>query len=312
MLKYTSLISLLMLLFSCNPKVDLRIDKHSYAEPHFVQTNHLDLDIEIDFDNKVISGIAHYTLDNKNNHDEVVLDINDLRIDKVVGDDRALEYSISEKDSILGSALRIKITEKNKDIAIYFSTQGNAKALQFLNPQQTAGKKHPFLFTQSQAILARTWLPCQDSPGVRFTYNANVKVPEGLLAVMSAENPIEKNNAGLYTFKMKQAIPAYLMALAVGDLKFESIGEQTGIYAEPKLLPKAVYEFSETQNMLEIAESMYGPYAWDRYDMLVLPPSFPFGGMENPRLTFVTPTILAGDRSLTSLVAHELAHSWFW
>jgi len=310
MLKYTSLISLLMLLFSCNPKVDLRIDKHSYAEPHFVQTNHLDLDIEIDFDNKVISGIAHYTLDNKNNHDEVVLDINDLRIDKVVGDDRALEYSISEKDSILGSALRIKITEKNKDIAIYFSTQGNAKALQFLNPQQTAGKKHPFLFTQSQAILARTWLPCQDSPGVRFTYNANVKVPEGLLAVMSAENPIEKNNAGLYTFKMKQAIPAYLMALAVGDLKFESIGEQTGIYAEPKLLPKAVYEFSETQNMLEIAESMYGPYAWDRYDMLVLPPSFPFGGMENPRLTFVTPTILAGDRSLTSLVAHELAHSW--
>jgi leukotriene-A4 hydrolase len=109
---------------------------------------------------------------------------------------------------------------------------------------------------------------------------------------------------------MDQPIPAYLLALAVGDLEFASLGDRTGVYAESSMLEAAQYEFAEVEEMMAIAEGLYGPYQWERYDIIVLPPSFPFGGMENPRLTFATPTIIAGDRSLVSLVAHELAHSW--
>jgi hypothetical protein len=179
-----------------------------------------------------------------------------------------------------------------------------------LSPQQTADRKHPFLFTQGQAILTRTWIPIQDSPGIRLTYAARVKVPTELMAVMSASNPQERSADGVYSFRMDQPIPAYLIALAVGDLAFERIGERTGIYAEQSVVKKAAWEFAEMERMLEAAEALYGPYRWERYDVIVLPPSFPFGGMENPRLTFATPTIIAGDRSLTALIAHEMAHSW--
>ena len=308
--KIISLITTALLLVSCSAKKDLRVDKHSFSEPHNVQTTHLDLDVTIDFEKEVISGKATYTLKNIAGSSELVLDVNGLIIDSITSLGENCSYSFGEKDAVLGQALRIEIDEKATELSIYYQSAPNAKALQWLNPKQTAGKKQPFLFTQSQAILARTWLPCQDSPGVRFSYNAKVKVPIDLMAVMSAENPTEKNSDGVYYFKMEQAIPAYLMALGVGNLEFQNLGKHTGIYAEPEMIAKAAYEFAETENMLKIAEKMYGKYAWDRYDMLLLPPSFPFGGMENPRLTFVTPTILAGDRSLTALIAHELAHSW--
>ena len=308
--KIISLITTALLLVSCSAKKDLRVDKHSFSEPHNVQTTHLDLDVKIDFEKEVISGKATYTLKNIAGSSELVLDANGLIIDSITSLGENCSYSFGEKDAVLGQALRIEIDEKATELSIYYQSAPNAKALQWLNPKQTAGKKQPFLFTQSQAILARTWLPCQDSPGVRFSYNAKVKVPIDLMAVMSAENPTKKNSDGVYYFKMEQAIPAYLMALGVGNLEFQNLGKHTGIYAEPEMIAKAAYEFAETENMLKIAEKMYGKYAWDRYDMLLLPPSFPFGGMENPRLTFVTPTILAGDRSLTALIAHELAHSW--
>jgi leukotriene-A4 hydrolase len=174
----------------------------------------------------------------------------------------------------------------------------------------TADKNHPAPFTQGQAILTRTWIPCQDSPGIRITYDATMRVPKDLMAVMSATNPQKKSADGVYTFEMKQPIPAYLIALAVGDLEFRPIGDRTGIYAEPSVIDAAVNEFADMEKMLIAAENLYGAYDWERYDVIVLPPSFPFGGMENPRLTFATPTIIAGDRSLTSLIAHELAHSW--
>ena len=308
--KIISLITTALLLVSCSAKKDLRIDKHSFSEPHNVQTTHLDLDVKIDFEQEVISGKATYTLNNIVGSSELILDANGLIIDSITSLGENCTYSFGEKDTVLGQALRVEIDKKATELSIYYQSAPNAKALQWLNPKQTAGKKQPFLFTQSQAILARTWLPCQDSPGVRFSYNARVKVPIDLMAVMSAENPTKKNSDGVYYFKMEQAIPAYLMALGVGNLEFQSLGKHTGIYAEPEMIAKAAYEFAETENMLKIAEKMYGKYAWDRYDMLLLPPSFPFGGMENPRLTFVTPTILAGDRSLTALIAHELAHSW--
>ena len=310
MKKLTYLLFSAILFVSCNQKEDLRVDKHSFSEPHNIRTTHLDLAVTVDFETEVISGKAKYTLENLVGSKQLILDANGLRIDQVLSAGLECTYRLGENDSILGQALIIDLEKEATEVTIYYQSAPNAKALQWLNPKQTAGKKQPFLFTQSQAILARTWLPCQDSPGVRFSYNATVTVPAGLMAVMSAENPTKKTSDGVYHFKMKQAIPAYLMALGVGNLEFKSLGAHTGIYAEPEMIAKAAYEFAETENMLKIAEKMYGKYAWERYDMLLLPPSFPFGGMENPRLTFVTPTILAGDRSLTALIAHELAHSW--
>ncbi|HKR63527.1 MAG TPA: M1 family metallopeptidase, partial [Thermoanaerobaculia bacterium] len=206
--------------------------------------------------------------------------------------------------------LVIAVKPETKSVRVEYSTAPHAAALQWLTPEQTAGRRHPFLFTQSQAILARTWVPCQDSPGIRMTYDATVRVPRGLMAVMSAENATEPSEDGVYRFRMPQAIPSYLLALAVGDLAFRSFSDNSGVWAEKPMIDASAYELADTPKMIAAAEALYGPYRWGQYDVLVLPPSFPFGGMENPRLTFATPTILAGDRSLTSLVAHELAHSW--
>ena len=286
-------------------------DPHSYAKPNEVMATHLDLDIKVNFEKKRISGSATYDLDNKTGGEKVIFDTRNLDILEVEGGEGdSLSFSIGDADPVMGAPLEIKIKATTKAVKIKFATRPGAAALQWLEPQQTAGKKQPFLFTQSQAILARTWLPCQDGPGMRFTYEAKVRVPEGLLAMMSATNPTELSDDGKYKFKMEQPIPAYLMALAVGDVRFKEVGPRTGVYAEPSLLDQSVYEFADMEKMLTAAEELYSAYRWERYDLIVLPPSFPFGGMENPRLTFATPTILAGDRSLTSLVAHELAHSW--
>lgn len=288
------------------------MDIHSFSKPKEAVISHLDWNAQISFDKKTITATAEFTIATSDNASEIILDTKNLNITSVIDESSSqdLVYSVGKEKEHLGSPLTIGITSNTKKIIITYSTNPGAEALQWLAPVQTAGKNEPFLFTQSQAILARSWIPIQDSPGIRFTYEAQVQVPKQLLALMSAENPQEKNDTGLYNFKMNQRIPAYLMALAVGDLEFQSMGPKTGVYAEPSVLSKAAYEFAETEDMIDVAEGLYGPYQWDRYDLLVLPPSFPFGGMENPRLTFATPTILAGDRSLTSLIAHELAHSW--
>lgn len=286
-------------------------DVHSYARPAEAFVTHLDLDITVDFASQTISGEAQYQIQNEGKSNLIILDSRNLDIQKVLLDgQQETRFALGAEQPYLGQALEISIQPTTRTITIVYRTSPGAAALQWLEPQQTAGGNYPFLFTQSQAVLARTWIPCQDSPGIRFTYNARVRVPKGMMAVMSAENPTKKNADGLYKFSMRQPIPSYLMALAVGDLVFESLGEQTGVYAEPATIKMAAHEFAELDNMLDAAERLYGAYQWGRYDLLVLPPSFPFGGMENPRLTFVTPTILARDRSLTSLVAHELAHSW--
>lgn len=288
------------------------IDPHSFAEPANAVVKHLDLNINVDFDTKLISGIATWTIDNSSRGNEIVFDTRNLQISKVTLDDDQKEttFSFGNETKFMGQALKVKIDENTSRVNIHYATSADAAALQWLNPQQTAGKKHPFMFTQSQAILARTWIPCQDSPGIRFTYKATVAVPKDLLALMSAENPQKKNADGIYTFNQPRAIPSYLMALAVGNLEFKAVDNRTGIYAEPATLSKAAYELADMGKMTNAAEKIYGPYKWGRYDVLVLPPSFPFGGMENPMLTFATPTIIAGDRSLVSLIAHELAHSW--
>ncbi|GAA4297344.1 M1 family metallopeptidase [Nibribacter koreensis] len=286
-------------------------DPHSFSKPQDAIIQHVDWQLVVDFAQKQIKGHGIYQIKHQHSS-EIVLDVRDLNILSVRLDDAAAEqaFSVSAPVKYLGQALRIPLQKETNKVTIAFETTPQAAALQWLSPAQTAGKEHPFLFTQSQAILARTWLPCQDSPGVRFTYTARVKVPSHLLPLMSADNPQEKNPEGEYLFKMDQPIPSYLLSLAVGNLEFRPVGSRCGVYAEPETIQDATYEFADTEKMLEAAEALYGPYLWGRYDLLVLPPSFPFGGMENPKLTFATPTIIAKDRSLTSLIAHELAHSW--
>ena len=288
------------------------IDEHSYAKPELAVVKHLDLDIKVDFDTQTISGKASWSIDNISKGNEIIFDENTLNITKVtLGDEeKETKFELGKNVEFHGKPLHVRIEPNTTKVNIYYSTTKDAVALQWLTPAQTADKKKPFVFSQGESVWSRTWIPCQDSPGVRFTYNAKVTVPKDLLAVMSAVNPQKKNDTGVYTFKQDKAIPSYLMAIAVGDIEFQSIDNRTGVYAEPSMLKKSAWEFAELGKMVVAAEKLYGPYRWGRYDVLVLPPSFPYGGMENPNLTFLTPGVIAGDRSLTSLLAHELGHSW--
>lgn len=286
-------------------------DVHSYAKPNDVVTKHLSLNLNVNFEKKELNGQATLSIENKTQAAELIVDANGLTIEKVLLDGNTpTTFTLGEHKEFMGQPLTINIKPETKKVTIVYHTGPDAAALQWLNPQQTAGKVHPFFFTQSEAILARTWIPCQDSPGIRFTYDASITVPKELMAVMSADNPTEKSADGVYHFNQAKPISSYLLALAVGDIAFKDLGGETGVYAEPVMLERSANEFVAMPKMVEAAGNLYGKYAWGRYDVLVLPPSFPFGGMENPVLTFATPTILAGDRSLVSLIAHELAHSW--
>jgi len=287
------------------------LDAHSYSNVDQVHSTHIHLDLSVDFERRVISGSIVHDISNTSGTDKMILDVRALNIQKIILDGKnETKFKIGEEDELLGSPLTVDIKSATRTMEIFYETTAESEALQWLNPQQTAGKKHPYLFTQGQAVLTRTWIPCQDTPGIRLTYSADIQVPSNLLAVMSADNPTEKNEDGKYHFEMKNPIPCYLIALAVGDLEFAELGPRTGVYTEPSEISKCTYEFADVESMMETCEELYGEYKWGRYDVIVLPPSFPFGGMENPKLTFVTPTILAGDRSLVSLIAHELAHSW--
>lgn len=292
-------------------------DHHSYSNPEHVRVRHADLSLKIDFEKQLVDGAATLRIERTSADvkQPLVLDSRGLRIDTVTAssdgsDLKPAKFALGKSDPILGEPLTIELPEKVNLVRITYRTGPRASALQWLGREQTASKKHPFLYTQSQAIHARSWIPLQDSPGVRITYSASVKVPKGMLAVMSARNTPKVDPAGEYQFEMQQAIPSYLIALAVGDLVFRPVGQRTGVYGEPGVVDKAASEFADMEKMVKAVEELYGPYRWERYDVLVLPPSFLFGGMENPRLTFASPTVLAGDRSLVSLIAHELAHSW--
>ncbi len=290
-------------------KTTYAMDPHSFARPEEAVITHLELDIRVDMDKHRITGTATYDL-KRSGGDSVIFDTDGLTIERVtLGDGTDAKFTLGDT-TFMGRPLNVILPAGMNKVAITYSTGPDAKALQWLSPAQTAEKKFPFLFTQGEAILTRTWIPIQDSPGIRITYNAHVTVPSDLMAVMSATNPQEHSPDGSYSFRMDKPIPSYLIALAVGDLGFKSTGSRTGVYAERSVVDTAAWELADMEKMVEAAETLYGPYRWGRYDVIILPPSFPFGGMENPCLTFATPTILAGDRSLTSLVAHELAHSW--
>ncbi len=288
-------------------------ESHSYSNISEIYTKHLHLDMEVDFDNNSIYGVARHTMINKGS-DTAVFDIKGLEIQKVTLGEKDHEvntnFVIGIEDTILGAPLSVKIDKKSTLINIYYKTTDRSEALDWLKPEMTKGKKFPYLYTQGQAILTRTWVPSQDRPSNRITYSADVKVPEGMMALMSAKNPTRKTKDGLYHFEMNQPIPVYLIALAVGNLEYRKIGKNCGVYSEPEMIRQVAWEFKDLRKMIVAAEGIYGKYQWEQYDVIVLPYSFPFGGMENPRLTFANPTLLAGDRSLISVIAHELAHSW--
>ena len=341
------------------------VDVHSYSKPHEWKMTNVQLDLTVDFERKVLRGIAELQLDRGAGEaaSAVVLDTRDLKIEKAefaAGEERRVwsdaKFTLGPSDPILGAPLRIELPPEALAVKITYETSPSAVALQWLDPAQTAGKKYPFLFSQSQAIQARSWIPLQDTPGVRVEYSARIHTPKELRAVMSANMrpPGEEDEADsedaekqaaadaspvkTYEFHQYRRIPPYLIALAVGDLAFANLdpgGDEapeprprfgpgrrrgrdrdrhqsgrTGVYAEPSVVEAAAKEFDDTEKMIQAAEKRFGPYRWGRYDLLILPPSFPFGGMENPCLTFATPTVIAGDKSLVSLVAHELAHSW--
>jgi aminopeptidase N len=293
-------------------------DYFTFADINAFVTEHLALDLDVDFEAEQLRGYAILTMRRLDAEaGSVVLDTRDLNVRSaaVMTDGRSVpaEFAFGESHDMLGTPLTIRLpaeTGDRFDLVIEYSTSPRSTALQWLSPELTAGGGHPMVFSQSQAVHARSWVPLQDTPAIRITYEATIRTPASLLAVMSANNDPLTPRTGEYRFDMPQPIPSYLLALAVGNFYFAPLGAETGVYTEPELLDASVYEFADTQAMLELAEKMYGPYDWGRYDLLILPPSFPYGGMENPRLSFITPSLLAGDRSLVSVIAHELAHSW--
>ena len=295
-------------------------DGHSFGRPDVVRVKHLDLDLNVSFEKYELSGSATLTIERAPGSPDdapLILDMKGLEIlgasAKWKNSSAPIPFEVGVEDPINGKPLTLKIPAGATTVRLVYKTTAKSSALQWLEPKGTAGGKQPFLFTQSQAIHARSWIPIQDSPKVRMTYNATIRVPNGLTALMSADRSGDSNfgdmTRGFY-FAMKEPVPAYLIALAVGDLAFRPLGARAGVFAEPSVVDAAAKEFADTEAMITTIEKRFGPYRWGRYDLLVLPPSFPFGGMENPKLTFATPTVIAGDRSLVSLVAHELAHSW--
>ena len=289
-------------------------DPHSYTDLDQGRVKHMDLDLAVDFDSHRMSGTATLDLAAPVTG-PLDLDTRDLEISKVTTPDgTGIKWELGDKDEVMGSRLRLDLPAGTQQVVITYATSPEASALQWLEPAQTDGGKHPYLFSQCQAIHARSVIPVQDSPLARFTFHAKMTVPEDLTVVMAAA-PGEAGSAdrpGLraFRFEMPQSIPPYLFAFAVGNIVSRDLGPRSRVYTEPETLDRAAYEFAEVDKMLLAAEEVFGPYLWDRFDFLVMPASFPYGGMENPRLTFLTPTLLAGDRSLVNVLAHELAHSW--
>ncbi|KAJ2237855.1 Leucyl aminopeptidase yscIV [Coemansia sp. RSA 1722] len=298
------------------------IDPNSQSNLDEVTTSHVHLDVAVDFDAKVLRGTATLEMQALKPAEEVVLDTAHLLIKgahliESGGKSTTLPVDETTVHKVYGTALRLKLPHSVAKgdkfrVVIEYETTAEGGAIQFLTPEQTLGKCHPYLFTQCEEIHARSMFPCQDSPSVKISYSADVRVPKPLTALMSAIATGQRDDgvAVTYSFEQKITIPSYLVALVVGNLKVANISDRCAVWSEPENLEACAWEFAEMEKILQTAEDLITPYVWGRYDLLVLPGSFPFGGMENPCLTFVTPTLIAGDRSLTDVIAHEIAHSW--
>jgi leukotriene-A4 hydrolase len=304
-------------------------DPSSQSNPGDARIVHMDLELDVDFDSKTIAGyVRHEVSVQSAGAAELHLDTSGgLQVQKVLVDGAvAATWTFDAPAGALGSRLRVPLPPgltvgATVGVEVWWCTGPGASALQFLTPEQTAGGKKPYLFTQCQAIHARSLLPCQDAPAAKATYSAAVRVPAGLVALMSAlSSDGEESAAGqtqelarllprdgtgdshskqkkaVFRFHQPMPISSYLIALAVGELESRELSPVSRVWSEPSMVEAGAAEFADTPAFIAAAESVAGPYIWTRYDLLLLPPSFPYGGMENPCLTFVTPTLLAGDK----------------
>ncbi|XP_064483392.1 leukotriene A-4 hydrolase-like [Ornithodoros turicata] len=296
-------------------------DPNSYARPDLCAVDHVHLEVEVDFNRKVLAGFVDLTFTRKlSEAKSLVLDTQNLSINEVthVSSSKKLPYDSSINDKIFGTKLEITLPDtevgKSDVVRVHYETSPESSALQWLSPEQTAGGKHPYLYNHCEPIHARALLPCQDTPSVKAPYSASIRAPQELTVLMSAIREEAKDSGDGRTkvthFNQKIPIPIYLIALVVGDLEKRQLGPRSHVWAEKEYVDLATIDFADTEKMLQVAEDLAGPYVWGIYDLLVLPPSFPYGGMENPCVTFVTPTLLAGDKSLASVIAHEISHSW--
>jgi leukotriene-A4 hydrolase len=293
-----------------------RLDPHSHHDADQAETESFDLRLRVDFERRWLEGEVTLRLSPSaatRRGGAFDLDTRELAIESVASAGRALSFELGSSDAVLGERLRVSLPPDTQQLTIRYRTSARATALGWLAPEQTASKRHPYLFSQCQAIHARSIVPLQDTPRRRVTFTAALDVPAGLTSLMAArfvERQQGGNGRAIDRWEMPEAIPPYLLALAVGDIASRELSPRVRVWAEPENVDAAARELDAVEPMIEAAERLFGPYDWERFDLLVMPPSFPYGGMENPRLTFLTPTIIAGDRSLVNVVAHELSHSW--
>uniref|UniRef100_A0A7N8XHD9 Leukotriene A-4 hydrolase n=1 Tax=Mastacembelus armatus TaxID=205130 RepID=A0A7N8XHD9_9TELE len=284
-------------------------------------TKHLNLSFHLDFDRHIIRGKVELTVEAlEDRFSALTLDTKDLKIISALANGQPARFSLGPKHSFKGTPLDITLPfeisrGQHVIVEVTYETSTSASALQWLTPEQTAGKKQPYLFSQCQAHHCRSMVPCQDSPSVKHTYYAQVSVPKDLVAVMSAmrdgqEDDPQDSNRTIYRFRQPVLFLPSVYCITIVITCSREIGPRSRVWSEKEFVDKAAFEFSETETMLKTAEDLVGPYVWGQYDILVLPPSFPYGGMENPCLTFATPTLLAGDKSLSDVIAHEISHSW--
>lgn len=288
-----------------------RHDPHSYSDLTQGKISHINLHIKVDFEAHILNVEADYQLEDPVSG-SLFLDSSKIDLMQAKANGQDLPWKFDDQNKLLGERLHLKNLDKVSSFKLVFKTSPEARALEWMPAIQTAGRKYPFLFSQCEAIHARSVFPCQDTPSLRFTYSAEIEVPKPLTAVMAAELVQVRDQGGsqAFVYKMPQPIPSYLFAIGVGNLQFRTLGPRTGVYAEPEIIEAAAWEFFENEAKIIEAEKLLGPYLWGRYDLLILTPFFPYGGMENPRLTFLTPTAILGNRGQTALITHELAHAW--
>ncbi len=292
------------------------LDDLSFSNPQDVLITHVDLSLKVNFTERRISGFASFNIDILNpKSQELILDTEKLNIQEVrrintTGEAENAEYYLDAVDPIKGSALHIAIDSNTKQVQIRYTTSPDASGIIWTPAAETFGGKKPFMFTMGAPHHSRSWFPMQDTPQVRITFSAHVEVPFGIKAVMSGLNPHSNKDTGSYDFTFSKPIPAYLIAFAAGDLVYRSTGPRSGVFSEPDLIEIAARQFSDTEEMIQTAESIFGPYQWDDFNILVLPPSANAGGMENPSLIYFHSMYLDGTHANNYIVAHELAHFW--
>lgn len=290
------------------PKASPEVDPSTLSNYRAFEIGTVHLKFNVDFNNSIVKGNVLYDLKNVGKASEVVLDTSYLTIKQVQVNGSLASFTVGERQGPLGSPLVVSLDNSSVvKLSIDFETTSQCTALQFLEKEATDGQKAPYLFSQCQAIHARSLFPCFDTPSVKTPYE--YETTSSLPTIMSGRpNGVEGN---IYKFSQPIPIPSYLVAIASGDIDKLPIGPRSHVYCEPKNLKACQHEFKEDMEpFLEAAEKLVFPYPWDQYDALVLPLSFPYGGMENPNATFVTPTLISGDRQNVDVIAHELAHSW--